>query len=386
MNWEEELESLFNEPIFDDVKAAPAKITSADRLIASFLEINDFYEKNNRLPSANGAMDEKIFLRRLEAITLNEDKKNRCLPYDRFHLLQSKEMNVEDELDNIFKDPVFATNEDTNSIFNVPEHLIKTPDRANADFVARRKKCENFEDYKQIFTNAHYDLKMGNRTILKFNEAQLIEGTIFIVDGVLVLLNKIYEAKKDKNHKIDGRTHCVFENGTESNMMLRSLGKALYINGQTISESKQTNDYVLKQNFSPTADDLVTGYIYVLKSKSDNPAISQYKDLYKIGFTTTTVEERVAHAAKQTTYLLSDVEIIATWKAYNLNVSYFENMLHKLFDQVRLQVKIYHDSGTVITPEEWFIVPLPIIRSAVGYIMNQTQVSYNAELQMIETY
>ncbi|MFR9660764.1 MAG: GIY-YIG nuclease family protein [Rikenellaceae bacterium] len=387
MNWEEQLGEIFNDPIFADVKPAAVQVTSNDRLLAAFEEVNRFYDEHNRLPSSDGGIKEKGLARRFESIVCDLDKQKHCLPYDRHGLIQIKEADVNSELESIFNDPIFNIDTQSQSLFVVPEHLKKeVVEKSEADFVAQRRKCEDFDKYKQRFIDVHKELKDGSRRVVKFSEAQLQEGAMFLVGGVLVLLNKIFEKKVDKNYKTDGRTHCIFENGTESNMLLRSLGKAIYLDGYAITESCERDESYLKEQFNIESEDIATGYIYVLRSKSDNPAISQYKDLYKIGFTTTSVEERVANASAETTYLLADVDIIATWKTYNLNTSYFETMLHRLFDQVQLQVKIHHTSGAVIVPHEWFIVPLPIIRNAIDYIIKGVAVSYNAEQQLLEEH
>ncbi|MBP9586798.1 MAG: GIY-YIG nuclease family protein [Bacteroides sp.] len=386
MNWEQELEGIFEDPIFADVKPAQVQPTSADRLVASFEEVNAFYEMHKRLPEMNGDTNEKRLARRFEGIICDIKKQQRCLPYDRFGLIKTQEVDVDAELRALFDSPLLAMTKESEALFDVPEHLKKEVEKSAPDFVAQREKCSDFELYESRFKQVHNELNNGKRSLIRFQESHIKEGTYFLVGGVLVLLDKILGTKKDKNHKIDGRTYCVFENGTESNLLLRSLAKALYLDGYTVQESKETDENCLKESFRITDEDVATGYIYVLASKSTNPAITQYKELYKIGFTTGSVEERIANASQESTYLLDDVEVAASWKTYNLNVSYFENMLHKLFGQAQLQVKIHHHSGVVIVPKEWFIVPLPIIQKAIDYIIRGIPVSYNAKEQALEEH
>lgn len=386
MNWEEELIKLYDNPIFADVKPAQVQPTSTDRLVASFEEVNAFYEIHKRLPDINGDTNEKRLARRFEIIICDIEKQKRCLPYDRFGLIKTQEADVDAELRALFDNPLLAISKESEALFDVPEHLKKDVDKSAPDFVAQREKCNDFEQYEHLFRSVHRELNNGKRSLIRFQELHLKEGTYFLVGGVLVFLDKILETKKDKNHKIDGRTRCIFENGTESNLLLRSLAKAMYLDGYTVQESKERADEYLKEKFTIVDEDVATGYIYVLRSKSTNPAITQYKELYKIGFTTGSVEERIAKASQESTYLLDDVEIVASWKTYNLNVSYFENMLHKLFGQAQFQVKIHHHSGTVIVPKGWFIVPLPIIQQAIDYILRGVPVSYNAKEQALEEH
>lgn len=386
MNWEQELEKIFEDQLFADVKPAQVQPTSSDRLVASFEEINAFYETHKRLPYINGDTNEKRLARRFEVIICDIEKQKRCLSYDRFGLIKTQETDVDAELRALFDSPLLAVSKESEALFDVPEHLKKEIDKSAPDFVAQREKCNDFEQYEPLFRGVHKDLNNGKRSLIRFQESHLKEGTYFLVGGVLVFLDKIFEIKKDQNRKIDGRTRCVFENGTESNLLLRSLGKAIYLDGYTIQESIETDENYLKEQFKVVSEDVATGSIYVLKSKSTNPAITQYSELYKIGFTTGSVEERIANASQESTYLLDEVEVIASWKTYNLNTSYFENMLHKLFGQAQFQVKIHHHSGAVIVPKEWFIVPLPIINKAIDCIIKGIPVSYNAKEQALEEH
>lgn len=386
MNWEEEIKKLYGDPVFDKVKPLTARQTSTDRLVESFEEINDFYHVNNRVPDDNGDTKEKKLARRLESILIDIAKRQRCMPFDRFGILQTHEQDLDAELQAIFNDQIFASNVETDALFDVPEHLRKCSNKDIPDFIAQRNKCEDFEDYEAGFRTVHKELRNGQRTLIRFQEGHLREGTYFLVGGVVVLLDRIFGTQKDRSGKTDGRTRCIFENGTESNLLLRSLGKAIYMDGYTVQENRGTDDKFLQERFAVNQQDVATGFIYVLRSKSSDPIIRQYSDLYKIGFTTGTVEDRISNAQQETTYLLADVEIIATWKTYNLNVSYFENMLHKLFRDVQLDVKIHHKSGTVIMPHEWFTVPLPVIKKAIEYIMSGIPVSYNAGEKALEEH
>ena len=387
MNWDNELLKIFDNPVFAAVKAPPKAVTSTDRLVDSFNQINDFVEQNGHLPQSDGDFKERGLEKRLQGILSDMKKCERCLPYDRLGILSKEEKSIDAELQAIFDNPIFESAEDTSALFDLPDYLIKKVDKSNApDFVAQRRRCDDFENYEHGFKMVHAELKKGERTIIKFQESQLQEGTYFLVGGVMAFLEKIYDLKKDRNFKLDGRTRCIFENGTESNLLLRSLGKAIYLDGYTIQESSTKSEKYLEQQFIAQENDKSTGYIYILKSKSDNPQILEYKDLYKIGFTATSVEERIANAKNETTYLLADVEVVATFETLNLNPHYFEKMLHKLFSQVQLQTKFYDSSGAVIVPREWYIVPFPIIKAAIDNIIKGIPISYNVKERILEEH
>ena len=224
----------------------------------------------------------------------------------------------------------------------------------------------------------HDDLWNGKRKLIKFKDDHLHEGAYFVVGGVLVLLDRLEAISKNKDYKKDGRTRCIYENGTESDILLQTLAKSLYTDGYSIVDVSLSDDDYLKQNFTITDVDIPSGYIYVLRSKSNDPEISSIRNLYKIGFTTQTVEERIANARNDATYLFADVEIVASWKVYNVKAVAFENIIHKIFGDVQL-----HLSADNARPKEWFIVPYKIIAQAVDYIIRGQKIAYDAQLQML---
>jgi hypothetical protein len=130
--------------------------------------------------------------------------------------------------------------------------------------------------------------------------------------------------------------------------------------------------------FTLTDKDVESGTIYVLRSKSSCPEIAAIKDLYKIGFTVTSVESRIANAKNEPTYLCADVEVVATWKVYNVKSSTFEALIHKLFAHVQLQVTV--DGHR---PQEWFIVPFKVIEEAINAIIIGKPIEYNPQLLQI---
>lgn len=294
--------------------------------------------------------------------------------------------DLDKELKALFDSPLLDMSPGELALFDVPEHLGKKKEKAEADFVAQRTKCEDFDLYEEGFLKVHKELKEGARSLIKFQESHYKEGTYFIVGGVLMLLDKIYESKKDQHHKLDGRTHCVFENGTESNMLLRSLGKALFIDGYTVQESVASTEEAFQNHFGVKDADIQDGWIYVLRSLSEDPGIKGVADLYKIGFSTTPVEERIKNAENDPTYLMGKVKIVASWKTYNMKTHQFENIIHKFFSAVQFHVKVQDINGLMFTPREWFVVPLKIIEATVEKIIDGSIVNYqyNRSMQMLE--
>ncbi|WP_462133614.1 GIY-YIG nuclease family protein [Peptostreptococcus stomatis] len=363
----------------------PERTSSEKRLIKSFEEINQFYEENNREPKIGSNIGEFMLASRLQGIRNNPSKVKMLLPFDFYNLLkddESKSITVEDILGD---DPMnlLITNED-DSIFNIKH--IKTVDRIRPDYVARRKKCADFENYEALFQAVHDDLKNGRRKLVEFKEENLEEGKFFVLRGVLLFLEKsdhkesVFKFESGTRIRNEGRTRCVFDNGTESTMLFRSLYKALLQDGFEVSDyqemvSERTIDDTDKQN----------GYIYVLSSLSTNPQIMKTKDLYKIGCCSGAVSDRIKNASLEPTYLLSDVKIVLTARCYNINVFQLEGAIHDFFSKSNVSFEVIDKIGNIHHPKEWFVAPLPIIEEAINLIINDdiSNYEYNPEMGLI---
>lgn len=377
------LDDIFNDDEFGllESKAKVSNIKSEDeRLIDSFQEINVFYQKNNREPKA----DVFVVSERSLGVVLKELRKNNkkieiLKPYDAHNLLGNVTIEI-NSIDDILNDDEFGLldTDDTLDIFKL-KNVPSSKDREEADFVARRKpiKENEFSSYDSEFKKVHQDLREGKRQLIEFHENQLAEGVYFIHNGILLLLEKTFDLVKDKHGKLDGRTRIVFENGTESGMKLRSLWKNLFENGKTVTFNSDTDEETLIKNINNVNDtDLETGWIYILQSKSANKSISEIKDLYKIGFSKTDVRDRIKNAAKEPTYLMADVHLVSTYRCYNINPHKFEQLLHRFFAEVCLNVDIHDDKGRRITPREWFVVPIDIIDKVIDLILSGEIVRY----------
>ena len=231
----------------------------------------------------------------------------------------------------------------------------------------------------------HSELRAGKRKLLPFNDKgyQLVEKSFYVLNGLLIYLSEINftsEAKtiNGKRFRKDGRTRTIFENGTESTMLYRSLAKALYKDGRIVTESNDAINSGFYTNFGGiTDDDCSTGYIYILKSLSQDPRISSMDHLYKIGFATTTVKERIANAQKEPTYLMADVEVIAEYQAFNIKAQKFEYYLHAFFGESCLELEVADKQGYKHKPREWFLAPLPVIQQAIELLVNGQIMNYH---------
>lgn len=374
MDNKEKLLEIFNNDPFGllEVKSNSSARTPVDRLIASFEEINDFYEKNTREPQKATNPIERSLYSRLNGIKEDLSKAVLLKEYDRFNLLGDIDMQIKDDtievnsIDDIFNNDNLGLLDDNteNDIFTL-KHISKKIDMPSNR--ARGKPCKDFEKFEHLFKEVQHDLSSGKRKLLPFsNEQDIEQGSFFILKGVMVYIAEKGEKEKSKG-KINARLRCIFENGTESNLLLRSLSRELYRDGRRISE---TNESILEKFSKVTEEDEETGFIYVLRSLSSNPKITTIQNLYKIGFSRVPVEDRVKNAAKDPTFLMEPVAIVEVYKCFNMNPQKLEKLLHQFFGNNCLDIEIYDSNGKLYKPREWFIAPLDIIEQVITLIIS----------------
>jgi len=388
MSKKKTLEDIFNDDEFGilDSKPKTSNTKSEDeRLVESFQEINSFFEKNNREPEGTNVSEFKL-LSRLKALRNDANKIEILKPHDRHNLLNTKE-EIKSVTDILKDDDLgILDTEETLSIFKL-KNVPSSKERTETDFVARRKpmNSKEFEPYEALFKQVHKDIRERKRSIKRFysSEKNLKKGAFYVLDGVLLYLEEVdvelqeIELASGNRSRKDGRTRIIFENGTMSNMYFRSLGKQLLNNGHIITKTeKETSKELFDSANAVNEEDLDTGWIYILKSKSTNKEIESLNNLYKIGYSTVPVPERIKNASKEATYLMAEVEIIAAYKTYNLNAQKFEHLIHRFFAEVCLNIDINDEKGRRVTPREWFVVPLPVIDEVIQLILSGDIVNY----------
>ncbi len=390
INWEKELEAIFNDPLLADVTAPRKRATSSDRLIAGFQEILAFYEANSRLPE--DTPEEASLFHKWAGLLKSERKIERCRPFDDIGILPQpiqtveeplpeykRELTEEKQLEAILNDPLLADIEDSADLglFDVPEYMRQRLEaRKEAEYIGKRRPCEDFDKYADGFKEIQQGLKSGKYRLVKFSEQHLKVGRYFIEQGVIGYLAAFENEERNLLGRLDGRTRVIYENGSEADIKFRTITKNLSVDGYSITDCSDMTPEEFEQCFTLNDNDVESGTIYVLRSKSSRPEIASIKDLYKIGFTVTSVESRIANAKNEPTYLCTDVEVVATWKVYNVKSSTLETLIHKLFAAAQLQVTVDGHQ-----PKEWFIVPFKVIEEAVTAIISGKLIEYNAQMQ-----
>ena len=384
IDFEYELNKILKDDPLDILKIKQKNIKSLDqRLIDSFDEINLFIDKNQREPSDSKDINERKLYIRLKELKKDFEKITVLRDFDKHNLFKKAKSikTVDDILEN---DVLGLLDDDPENIFNI-KNIPKIGDREKADFIARRKPCKNFSKYEEKFKEVQKEIKTGDRKLLLFKESHLQEGRYYVLDGILSFLESIEKPKikifKDKTQgsrkRLDARIRCIFENGLESNMYLRSFQKELYNNGSTVIQSNEDDLKQFNEGFSNiNLNDKESGYIYVLSSLSEKIEIQSIKNLYKIGYCTSSVEKRIENSEKETTFLMSGVKIVSAYKTFNLNPQKFENIIHNFFSERCLDIKVSDLNGKLKKPKEWYIVPIRIIEEAIQLIINNQIQNY----------
>lgn len=349
------------------VKRSPIE----ERVIAGFEDIQRFVETSGRVPQHGEGNDvfERLYAVRLERLTASEEYRSLLEPLDHQGLLSG--VSVDDEDDDLDLDALASDLEDieasTSGITQI-RHVRPVAERKAAEDIASRETCKDFEKFKPMFEQVQAELTSGVRATRPFErKAEIQQGSMFIVGGQKAYVADKGEVYLNTQSRTDARLRVIFDNGTESDLLMRSLQRALHKD----EASRRITDPSAGPLFADaTVDgDEASGLIYVLRSKSDLPVVAQNRDLlHKIGVTGGSVEKRIANAKLDPTFLMADVEIVTTYELFNINRVKLENLLHRIFERARLDVEIMDRFGHPVTPREWFLVPLFAIDEAIERI------------------
>jgi hypothetical protein len=363
---------------------AQAQVTRSpreERIIAGFEEIQRFVERQGRAPQQGEDRDifERLYAVRLERLQALADCRALLQPLDHQGLLTAAASIAEPGADydsNQLAEELAGLGgaEDIGEL----RHVRTSAEKRAAEEVADRKPCADFEQFKPLFARLQADLNTGlcQSQPITAGRRGIEVGDFFILDGISLYIAEVGEPLKTTAGEVDRRLRVIFANGTESNLLLRSLQRAFY------------DDPAARRLVSPESgqlsfggewetDDVASGTIYVLRSLSDHPYVAQHRELiHKIGVTGGKVETRIADAEHEATYLLAQVEVVATYKLAGINRTRMEGLFHRLFAPARLNISINDRFGHPVQPQEWFLVPLFVIDEAVQRIKDGTIPNY----------
>lgn len=359
-----------------------------ERIVAGFEEIQRFFKKNKRLPQSEDGRDifERIYAVRLERIRNLQECRAIVEPLD-FQGLLGEPVEAGAEEIEVSAEDLAAELSELENDEDILElrHIRSTAEIKAAEEIAGRERCEDFEVFKPLFEAVQRDLKSGGRLILPFmKDASIEQGNFFVLGGQTVYVAEVGDTFRAPNGEKDARLRVIFSNGTESNLLRRSLQRALYKDYASGKAGSRITDRDFGPLFSNEREegDVTSGTIYVLRSNSDESFVKEHRDIvHKIGVTGGKVETRIADAVNDPTYLLAGVEIVATFDLVDINRTKLENLLHKIFDAARLNITIHDRFGKPVTPREWYLVPLPTIQAVVDRIIDGTITDYQYDIK-----
>lgn len=352
-----------------------------ERIIAGFEDIVRFFDENGRPPQHGEGRDifERLYAVRLDRLRSLDDCRELLAGLDKHNLLTSATADELADLAELDDDTLLAelgVDPAGQAGIRVLQHVPSAEERKAAEEIANREKCEDFGKFKPLFEEVQDELASGARETRPFElKAEIRPGAFFIVGGQITYVAEMDEVFTNAQGRTDARLRVVFDNGTQSRLLMRSLQRALNKDdaGRRITDPSAGPLFSDQQE----ADDQSSGTIYVLRSKSDHPLVAKQRELvHKIGVTSMDVKQRVAGARLQPTFLMADVEVVATYELFNIHRTKLERLIHRVFDPARLDVQVTDRFGKPVTAREWFFVPLFVIDEAVDRIREGTIADY----------
>jgi hypothetical protein len=353
-----------------------------ERIIAGFEEIQKFVEAHNRLPEHGEDKDifERLYAVRLDRIRSQKECMELLKDLDTQNLLSAEhtaELSIPDDIedDELLKELGVEVDSEA-SITNL-RYVKSQAEKRAAEEIANRTRCEDFDQFKPLFKHVQKELDAGVRQTIRFRKdagftkTQLKKAQFLIVGGQVAYIAEVGESFKAPNGEEDARLRVIYSNGTESNILLRSLIRAMYKD----ETSRFITDPKLGGLFSDQSseDDQASGTIYVLRSLSNHPTIQENREvIHKIGVTGGEVKTRIVNAKNDPTFLMAEVEIVATYKLANINRVKLEKVIHKFFEPAKLEIEIKDRFGKPVKAREWFLVPLFVIDEMVEKIKDGT--------------
>jgi hypothetical protein len=357
-----------------EIKKTSSYSPREERIIAGFEEIQRFFEKYGRSPQYDEDNDvfERLYAVRLDRLRKQEECRVLLASFDYQGILSGSVVASVISVESMNDDDLLAELQGEAGPSGISElrHVRSKAEIRAAEEIAKREKCEDFDRFRPLFEQAEYELNSGVRQSRPFGkDASVNTGNFFILGGQLVYVAEKGEEFKAPNGHPDARLRVIYSNGTESNLLLRSLQRALYKD----EAGRRLTDPDAGPLFSATWDegDVESGTIYVLRSLSNHPFVAEHRKLiHKIGVTGGKIETRIANAAQDATYLLANVEVVASYKLVGINRTKLEGIFHRIFAQAKLDLTIHDRFGRPVRPKEWFLVPLHVIDEAVRRIQD----------------
>lgn len=229
---------------------------------------------------------------------------------------------------------------------------------ARPDFVADRRPCPDFERFESLFVRIRKTVEGGERTPQPFRQERVELGEFFVLKGQIVHVADVRDEHR-RNGKLDARLRVIFDNGTESNLLMSSLVRRLY-------EDKDARR-IGTTGAGPLFEGARTGFVYVLRSRSNKPEV---QGLLKVGTTSGTVEDRIARAETHSTFLFAPVEILVTYELKGYSAKEAEQRIHRALRTYHTALKVIGPDGRSFSAVEWFKATPELVEEAINVALS----------------
>jgi hypothetical protein len=226
----EELAAALPEYATPEVEKARSPLE--ERVLAGFEEVQRWVSEHGRAPRHGEGLDifERLYAVRLDRIREYAELRTIVEELDHQGLLAGGEISI---------DPAAISDEElaaelagigeVKSDITTLKHVRSWEEIEAAEDIASRKPCEDFEQFRSLFTTVQEEIKAGFRETRRFGrDAAVLPGDFFILGGQFAYVAAMNEGYRTPNGELNARLRVIFDNGTESDLLLRSLQRALY--------------------------------------------------------------------------------------------------------------------------------------------------------------
>jgi len=337
----------YNDPLLDtpDEKVRAVRTPIVEQAVEVLARINAFTAETGEEPvSEKGrSVRERMLANELAGLRASRAVLSGLEPFDVHGIVFVASPSA-----NPMDDPLLA---DGTDIFQVRDGLQS---RAAPDYVADRVPCPDFERFAGLFDSMRQSVEERLRKPVKFSQERVEIGEFFVLKGQMLQVADVRDPHP-RNGKEDARLRVVFENGTESNLLMSSLVRRLY-------EDKDARR-IPTTSAGPLFEGASTGYVYVLRSLSPKPEVA---GLLKVGTTAGRVEDRISRAATQATYLYADVEIVDTYQFLGHSAQEAERLVHRQLRPYHVALKVTGPDGAPHSATEWFRIAPDAVADAIA--------------------
>jgi hypothetical protein len=331
-----------------DEKPKAARTSLLARAVEVIERINVFIDETGAEPISQPgrSVRERMLANELAGLRASKPDLDGLASYDTRNLVFGG-AGVADPLD----DPLLSDGLD---IFEVRDELKPM---ARPDFVADRRPCPDFERFEPLFEGIRKAVEEGTRKPQPFRQERVELGEFFVLKGQLVHVADLRDEHR-RNGKPDARLRVIFDNGTESNLLMSSLVRRLY-------EDKDARRIGVT-DAGPLFKGARTGFVYILRSLSDKPEV---QGLLKVGTTSGAVEDRIAHAETQSTFLFAPVVIVETYELVGHSAKEVEQRIHRALRPYHIALRVTGPDGRSFSSVEWFRATPDLVEKAINQVL-----------------